>query len=166
MLSLPWHLQRSTGLSAQNIFDWTHKWMMKVIVQWICCVWKIDISLLSSALSVYSSPPLSWWNRAAIEWFHYSHHENKMPAVAFCRHWRALSALLWPAFLYVPLDGNFPCSWLDACKATHDFNFSFCPGHRASVQVMWVCAGVCLNVIHFMLVFTCLERFMSVGIQD
>lgn len=26
--------------------------------------------------------------------------------------------------------------------------------------------GVPLNVIHFMLVFTCQERFMSVGIQD
>lgn len=119
MFSLPGHFQLSTGLSpsAQNLFDWTHKWMMKVIVQWICCIWKIDVSLLSSALSVYSSPPLSWWNRAVIERFHYSHHEEH----ACCFPLRPLGGALYYhlagfGFLYV-LDGNFPCSWLDACAS-------------------------------------------------
>lgn len=172
MLSLPGHFQRSTCLlpSVQNLFDWTHKRMMKVIVQWICCIWKIDISLLSPALSVYSSPPLSWWNRAAIEWFHYSHHESEKLAVAFCDHWRELCTMLWIGLVSSNCRmGIFHVAgWMHAKPhMILIFSFALVTGPQSRLcGCVWVCVGVPLNVIHFMLVFTCLERFMSVGIQD
>lgn len=44
------------------------------------------------------------------------------------------------------------------------FSFALVTGPQSRLcGCVWVCAGVLLNVIHFMLVFTCLKRFMSVG---
>lgn len=71
------------------------------------------------------------------------------------------------------LDGNFPCTGLTACNAMHDCNFFLLPGSLGVrpdtvcdffYVFVYVLISLPLNVS--VCVFTCLERFIAVSMQD
>lgn len=112
--------------------------------------------------------------------FHLMKQFGAYGALQLCGHRRALCTTLRPALsLLGLLDGNFPCTGLNAWYVAHDFNFFLLPWslgvHPVGVCVCVyesLCACVCvcwclpLNRSVCMCVFTCLERFIAVSMQD
>lgn len=76
------------------------------------------------------------------------------------------------------LDGNFPCTGLNACDAAHDFNFFLSPwslGLHVSLFVcdifsLCLCSSICVLSAFWMwvcvYVFTCLESVIAGSMQD
>ncbi len=108
---------------------------------------RINTCLLSSTLILFNAPPFTWWNRMA-HWVVSSLTQliERLKQLQFAlADTGGRSVPVCSLFFRSPLkllDGNFPCTGLNA---VHDFNFFLLPW-SLGVHPVCVCVCVCVCV--------------------
>lgn len=96
-----------------------------------------NTGLLSLTLLLFNVRPFPQTGQA-MEWFFMQHTEVDVVPVFSHRRVLCTRLLAFCSHLML-LDGNFPCTGLNACDAAHDFNFFLSPWSLGLHVRLFVC---------------------------